>query len=357
MKKYLKRLFIIGLIVLISGCIEKHDNDDVKLFIATNIGITDYSISNNYTEHVDEDGYKDKLWKVHDNKNDFDFYVIDDYHWGYESVSNSLKSNYYDAFYLKERKNIKTDYKITYINNSEYDGYDNITLKCEFNDRYELEKCYKSLSTISNYFGNKSDISYMIKYTSTGAIPGDIKDNSIDEFGVLYGMESEFDHLLNKYLYFGISNNIDSIISDMTKEEYKSVIDSNEAVRVYKYDDDKPKNLTKKYDDIYVNMYTNQISVSSLYKLFKAENYNVVGDLHNYKLYYNDITYEFADDFIEYNDKNEPEYYYIENGYKKKFSEYYSLDRGFNQFALEKIFNLKVHFIDNEHIGNYNIQY
>ena len=82
-------------IITLSGCTEEYDRADIIKYVTQNCDIKKFSVSKDYEEVEGDDGYTDKVWTVTVNGDDkLEFVVHDDFHWGMESLTNSLNDDY-----------------------------------------------------------------------------------------------------------------------------------------------------------------------------------------------------------------------------------------------------------------------
>lgn len=339
MRKVFKCLLIICLIMITCGCVTNYKRRDIIKYVKENIGIRHFDVSRTYQVIEDDEGYENKYWKVYDKDNDIMFYVKDDYYYSSEMTNNRLINNYYSMYYVKYES------KLNINNNLKYEELDSegpdieITLSCSYENKKELDKCFNSMKYVSNYFNGKSDIYYAIKYNFAGRDDDANVKYLADYSGNTYKI-SEDDTSYYNYFYYGINFDVDSIISEMNITDYNSVINNRDNYKVVQADSN--RNTIKEYDNMFCSSsYT--ISYNTLYNVLKEEGYNVVGDNHDYKVYYNNIVYEFSDDFVEYSiSKNYDVYYYKKNG--EKIYAYYGHDweRVLSPRDINEIFGLQL---------------
>lgn len=338
MKKVVRCLIIIGLIIISCGCVKNYKRRDIINYVKNEIGIRNFSVSRTYKVIEDDDGYSDKYWTIYDRTNGIEFYVRDDFYYSSEMMNNRLENNYYSRYYIKYESKLNKNNNLSY-EILESEGPDNnIELNCFYKNKKELDKCFDSLKYVSNYFYGRSMIYYTVKYNFNGRIKDAPVNYYSDYTGNIYNMtENDTDYY--KYYYYGLTFDVDSIISEMTKTDYKSVYDNSNNYKMVKTDDN--RNTIKEYDNIFCpTSYT--FSYNTLYKVLKEEGYNVVGDSHNYKVYYNNNVYEFSDDFIDYSSKDYGIYYYKKNGVK--YNAYYghNYERLLSRDDVKKLFDLQL---------------
>lgn len=163
MKKVIGIILLLSLFI-VSGCIKKYDVNDIKDYIENNIGIKNYKLDSNPDKIIDSDGYTDSYWHV--KYKDIEFDVVDNHHYGMESVTNNLQSDFnkkaLDYYYNKYTNKSSITYTIDYI-------YKEKSLICNVaNDNKEidntkLQQCYNNIIDFVNTIDFKT---YPIKSIS-----------------------------------------------------------------------------------------------------------------------------------------------------------------------------------------------
>lgn len=336
MKKVFRCLIIILIVLVTCGCVTNYKRSDVIKYVRNELGLKRFNVSSTYKTIEDYDGYNDRYWTIYDRDNGVMFYVRDDYFYQSEMTSNRLINNYYSNYYIKYESKLNINRNLKYeLLNSE--GPDNeIKLTCSYENKKELGKCFDSMKYVSNYFNGKSDIYYAIEYDFEGRTPGSKVYYMADYSGNTYKIDED-DTSYYKYFYYGITFDVDSIISEMTLQDYNSVMRNLDNYKVVKTDG----NTRKEYDGMFCSNSYN-ISYNTLYKVLKEEGYNVVGDSHNYSVYYNGI-YEFSDDFIEYSSKDGYNVYYYKKNGNKEYAHYtHEWERILSAKDINKMFDLQL---------------
>ena len=347
MKKLSKIIFIIIIMLLLTGCTTEYNRDDVADFIHKKTGLKHFKVSKGYQEATDEENYPDRLWKVYDNEKGFIFYVMDDYGWGMESPSNYLRTDYYSKLFFHEKDKIKNVQNIKYTNETEYDVYDNIEFQCEYRNKSELKECYTSLEKMSNIFDRKLKLLYRVEYSFNGR---NMTSKPKDEADVMNRPLETIDndsYQYNLYLYyaFGLGYHRENILQEMTKQDLEDVLTNEETYRVYKINDQ--EEIIKTYDNA-VGVHAGSVSYSGLYTILKEENYNVIGDHHHFKVVNETDTYEFSDNYLDYlYDNNEKGYYYLKNGERIKNRRFW--DDCYDTKEINEMFGLKIKTIKNKY--------
>lgn len=339
MKKVFRCLIIILIVLVTCGCVTKYKRSDIIKYVRNELGLRHFSVSRTYQTIEDDDGYNDKYWTVYDRDNGVEFYVRDDYFYESEFISNALTNNYYSNYYIKYESKLNINKNLTYeVLNSE--GPDNeIELYCLYKNKSQLDNCFSSLKYLSNYFNNKAGLVYRVRYNFDGRNEYTMNSYEADYSGNIYKI-SEDDTNYYNYFYYGITFDVDSIISEMSLQDYNSVINSSDNYKVVQADAN--RNTIKEYDNMFCSSsYT--ISYATLYKVLKQEGYNVVGDKHNYKVYYKGV-YEFSDDFVEYDtSKGYDTYYYKKDGLKNPAYFGHNWERVLSPKDINKMFDLQLY--------------
>lgn len=312
MKKYIKYLIIVLLIIITTGCATNYKRKDIINYVKNRIGLKNFSVSSTYKVFDDADGYSDRYWTVYDKDNDVEFYVIVDYYYSAEMTENRLETDYYAKYYVKYENEINKSSIVTYEKLETYDPELGISLYCTYKNKKELKDCYDAMSNINNVFKGKAFIPVNIKYVDS---KNKNRTYVADYTGNLPSVSSDSEELYYKYFFSGYIFNNSSILSEMSTEEYNSLLkNENNTPLVKGYSD---TNIISKYNNMFCGS-GSVVSYNTLYNILKEEGYNVVGDSHNYKVYYKNDVYEFSDNFEEYSSQyNVYVYYYKKNGIKE----------------------------------------
>lgn len=193
MKKKLIALFVLLCLVGITGCTKNNGSNDIKNYLENTIGIKNYTLSNNPTEKKDSDGYTDYYWHVKYKNIEFD--IIDDYHYGMESVTNSLKSDYNQKVMDYHYSIYSNKNNITYKNDLIYGKQSLICDASDGNkivDSTKLQQCYNNIvsfiSTIDFNTYPMSSISVEVingsKHIKWLSIVKNNKINSYNDFNI-----------------------------------------------------------------------------------------------------------------------------------------------------------------------------
>ena len=338
MKRVFKCLIIICLILITCGCVTNYKRRDIIKYVRNEIGLSRFSVSSTYVTFEDDDGYNDKYWTVYDKNNDVEFYVIDDFFYQSEFTSNRLKTDYYDRYYVKYANKINKLSNVTY---EKIEGYEHelaISLHCNYMNKRELKECYDTISNINNVFNGKAYMPVYIKYIDSKNIN---RSYMADYNCGLQAIDTYSEDLYYKYFYAGYIFDDSNILSDMSTYEYTNLLNNKNNTPLVKRDS--YDNIVKKYNNMFCGS-SSVVSYNTLYNVLKDEGYNVVGDNHNYKVYYKSDVYEFSDSFEEYSfTKKGYAYYYKKNDLKVDASYSHSWERVLLPNDINKMFDLQLY--------------
>ena len=356
LKKLLSVLFILLIIPCLTGCgSSQSSREDIINHVKKSYGIRNFDVSKK-PEIVRENVGEENLWTVTDNDENLIFYVLDKEYDGLLSTDFLLDDNYSSVLYKKYYKTINNIENITYKNLPSVGKKEDIQLVCNYKNKSEIDKCYDSLETIYNFFNKKvnnlllqCDINYdfekrnLTNYEITSADSWMM----ISDFLKTKEISKRKNRSIYKYYLYGLANQVDETLNEMSEEDKKSVLEDKETFRICKADE--KGNVIKTYDNI-VMSHGSGITINSLYFILKDEGFNVSGNAHNYTVVYGDKTYEFSDNFYDdtlYTEdgKNIIGYYYKVNGEKTMFKYYYF--NGFSIYDMKALFNLYIKYISN----------
>ena len=92
MKKLLFTMLLMTALLSLTSCTKKYDRNDIKEYVREELGLKDFTVSRTCKDIIDDEGYTDHLWEVTESDGTV-FYVLDDYYYSLEWVSNSLGNN------------------------------------------------------------------------------------------------------------------------------------------------------------------------------------------------------------------------------------------------------------------------
>jgi hypothetical protein len=127
----------------------------------------------------------------------------------------------------------------------------------------------------------------------------------------------------------------------MSTYEYSNLLTNKNNVPLVEKDSN--ESIVKEYNNMFCST-SCLISYNTLYDVLKDEDYNVIGDNHNYKVYYKNDVYEFSDSFEEYSfTKNGYAYYYKKNGIKVDAAYSHSWERVLLPKDVNEMFGLQLY--------------
>lgn len=384
MKKKIFLIFIVGFILFLTGCTTKYDNNDIDEYIKEldvfKVSSNTFKVSKESFSVVGEDGYKDKVWTV-DAKVDgkkIVFYVIDDYYYGTESVTNKLRSTYNYQAYIKGTKDIDMNNFVFDFSDSEYSKENNKNIDSdilkELNigiNNFALVNYYENLNDFNNII---DEVNNIVRETSSTEwrprlcfniyYESEYRNNVDDfplreaDFSRCYSSSFDVDEVKNEvkkeYITMNLSYRFFDVNNMFSKDEIA------DAVSTYPYRLGIADNSIEGYtliDDLIQCKYSG-VSFGTLYELLKRDSQNVVGTPVHFTYYKdNGDVYEFSYSFNDmYFEKSEKYgYYYILNGEKIKMGAYF-----YNYFRIdevEKITGIKlvdVHYNESKGFYTYN---
>ena len=340
-------LIIIGVSVLmLSGCTKEFQQNDIASYIKDNYGVESVKVSSQCEIWEDEEGYEDKIWKCKiPDTIGIVFYVVDDYGWGMESVSNYLWTNFDDAV-------------AEYVYD-EYDGWDNIDLikhqNCgvdivtyygQFKDLYELRSLFDEYerflitsSGVNYIYSYDTGVSFKFEFDNPIRNTVDYTVTDGDYRGTLSNdNELSYEEALNNYILTCIDYRFDDIWEFTEEEIHDAMKTCDHRIAISRSGDENGE--WEIYDDLCASKYSYGISFGTLYEILVRENYPVEGDCNHYSFVGVDgsvyeISYDFNDYEYEDDDETHLGYYYIKNGTKEPMRAYF-----YNHFKEKAIYNM-----------------
>lgn len=268
MKKIIKLIFIIMIVVLLTGC-TPHNKKDVKKYVRELLNHNSFRLTGSK---------KERKWTVKDYKTGYTFNVID--FWYYESEFGHYKLvNDINDTLLKDLHNKMNDNNIELVTDEDPPYYDYTTLnfQCNFNNLVELQDCVTSFEAyelaIANHNSNSKKPYIIDNFKKIYVYE---KDNRKYYPEYKHNDQDDYDFVKEKYFEYGKHNQIESIMEEMNSEDYSDY--SNK--RVYRQIGD-----TKKYYSNISNR-LGEISLEALFKILKEEGYNIEGEDPYYTITY-----------------------------------------------------------------------
>ena len=320
-------------VVLLSGCTTKYEQKDIYDYIEENYALEDVKVSKERTELTGEDVYTDYLWEI--TADDIKFRVLDDYHWGMETLTNHLTDDYEDVM-LKKYYDSKILPHFT-LDEKEEQGLYSSQLVGKFHTKEELIQLYEELENFQNYVTQKgytipNSFSYHLQMQSPirNHMPAYVVDDG-DSFGRVTDItQGSLKEAITNYIQTYTDYHFNDLDEKFTREEIIQVVSEHKyQIAIIKEDN------TTFYDDLCASQFGYGISFGTLYEILEREGFNVSGNNEHYSFAdFNGNIYEISYDFINVDGKNDESnhYYYLKNGEPVKMAADF-----YNHFSANKI--------------------
>ena len=274
----------------------------------------DVKVSKERMEFTDEEGYTDYIWEV--TAGDTNFHVLDDYHWGLETLTNHLTDDYKDVM-LKAYYDSKILPHFTLDEKEEQGLYSN-QLIGKFYTKEELTQLYEELENFQTYVTQKgydipNSFSYHLQMQTPirNNMPNYIVDDG-DSFGRVTDItEDTVEEAISEYIQAYTDYHFNDLYEKFNEEEIiEAVSDSKYQIAIIKGES------TVFYDDLCASRFGYGISFGTLYEILKREDFDIDGNNEHYSFTdINQNTYEISYDFINADGMNDESnhYYYLKN--------------------------------------------
>ncbi len=341
MKKII--VLIAALILSLTGCAATYDQNDIKSYVKNELHISKCTVYPETTQFVDEDGYTDKVWRVSIPKTGMEFHVIEDAHWGMESLANTLRTDF-DQAYLDYVKSELPKFNYLKINTAiDENGLYSANIIGKFSSKDELYDCYQELQSLKAIFTDLGHNDLMILCeirfvdpSRTNPLPHTLVDS---DFSAYLSNDITYEKLLNTFIQLALDYRYE-IIGTFSNEEINNAL-KDYHYRIGKYtgtqersSDFEPDKI-EMYDNIISGSNGGDISIGSLYEILKQEGFPIKGDYWHYcftgsnnDIY--EVSYDFADFSCSLPDSNWS--YYFKNGERESSYAYFC-----NHFTLSEI--------------------
>ncbi len=290
-----------------------HTRDDVIDYVKSNYKLIGFKVGEHPQKSVGDDGYTDYVWTVTE-KDGARFIVIDDYYYGHEWVTHSLRDN---RNYLRVKEYLRSADISGFTLKDEPNGLlGAITLLYNYTDRQELRRGIERMNAMAAecpagltlFF----DMIYAHKYRSIGAYVSSAGDTS---YHLKRGETAEAAPCEEKMLSVAIDMRYDEVLREFGPERIKAMVRGNN----YAFGVLQPDGSYKVYVDLLLNSLGYGISFPTLYELLKRGGYAVSGTKERYAFKGLDgHSYEFSNDFQE-----NQAYYYILDGQRVPMAAYF----------------------------------
>lgn len=335
-------IFILSFICILflSGCVTNYTRDDIEQYVHDTIGISDFRVSYNYQTVIGKDDYHDRIWTITDQNTGIRFHVIDDYSWGMESMTNTLKDDYTDAVLNYIRSDLPSTSRM-YVETNKNNGIYSSKITGSFKNSDELKVCYDELLELKESISRLgySDLSAWFCLSLEHPLRNNT-DNEIiegDTSGRTDNIPS-YQDMLDNYVLTVLNYRYDGTLESITPVQIADALeDCPERVGIIR---DPSSNTYEFYDDIVADPYYG-ISFGSLYEILLREGLQPAGTPSHYTFTGTDgAVYEISYDFNNYPFSDSSGishlgYYYIKSGEKVPMSYYF-----YNCFTTDEIFQM-----------------
>ena len=305
MKKLIFIMLIMATLLSLTACTEKYDRSDIKKYVRDELGLKGFTVSKTCTDIIDDESYTDHLWEVTESDGTV-FYVLDDYYYSLEWVTNSLRDN---------RNEVRVR---QYLATADLTGFETddpgeehpmagVELTGTYCSRSELHEYVERLNRLADGCEEDLSILYDIKYDHPYRSIGDYEKTEADYHGIV----SRSSHVDCTYTEGAMINLLldmryEDRLGEFTADEIRDhVRGSNHALGIKQSD-----GSWYMPDDLMCSFFSYGISFPTIYEVLSRSGYPVSGTKDDFTFEGIDgSTYEMSESFIE-NDW----YYYIKDG-------------------------------------------
>lgn len=341
-KKLVLAVIAALIFAVMTGCTTDYNKNDIEEFVSQELHLADFTVSDTYEEFEGDDGYTDRIWTVTDNHSSIAFHVVDDYHWGMESMTNYLWTDYSESVLYNIAENLNGSEVLKFDCTSDENGIFSAKISCSYKNKNELAACAAELKKLQDELEALGYPDLNIGYQVMFEHPLRNVTNYVIDDGDFFGRicdEIIYDDMLNEYITTLMDYRYDDMYL-LSDEEILAALDEYPYI-VGKYSGSQTdrklyeEELIEYYHNIIANKYSYGISFGSLYEILKTEGFDVQGDFWHYTYSFNGDVYEISYDF---NDKvfddfqGNNGYYYLKNGEEIPMDYYF-----YNHFSVKKI--------------------
>lgn len=379
-RDYYKRILavlplVVILSILLSGCVKKYYQSDIKSYAKKLTGRSNLSVSEGYVEiQEDEEGYLDHLWTVTDDDTGMEFHILDDYYWALEEVENRLLDDYDSSVFLwllDQQKFPMT--QGLYLRKSEESGLVNAEVICGFSDEKSMRALYEQLRSLREAAEKEGyenlKVRYTVQYDHFLRNVIEYEAEGGDTTGEIGSLDEDDYALMRKnFLACALDYRYDQVLQNFTDEEIFEVVHAPDSVRIYKTSDggSGPEEAGREaagsgatagqqsagdriyYEGVIGNPKYAGISFGTLYELLRQEGRQVSGNAWHYSFTSPEgdqieISYDF-NDLSGYNDRDgklRKGYYYMRGDKKVRMKNYY--DNHFDTSEIARLTGLRVY--------------
>ncbi len=326
----LKLGFVLAFCIMsLTGCGKPHTQSDIKDYVSSTCGITAFKVCQSPKETTGEDGYTDYEWTVTEEDGS-QFTVIDDYFYGQEWVTHSLRDN---RNYLRTKQYLESADCTGFLVEEKKNGIlGSVSLIYKFHDRKGLRRGVERMNALSAGCPPGlvlfCDMEYDHPYRSIGEYTNEAGDTH-------YVMKDRQQHEVKpsevNMLSVALDMLYDNTLREFSEEEIHALVRGNKvSFGVLQHD-----GSYKLYDDLLADSFFYGLSFPTIYEVLKRNGYAVSGTKERYSFKGIDgSVYEFSNDFIE-----NQSYYFIKDGKHVPMEFYFYNHWRFNE--IEKMTGIK----------------
>ncbi len=325
--------------LLLTGCMTKdYGQSDIESFLEKE-GVQQFSLSKEYREQKGDDGYTDKIWDVTAQTPDggeISFHVIDDYHWGMESLTNYLRTDYEDALLIYCAEKCDAFEQIS-LETGEAEGMIRAYLVCPYDTRAEIKSGYEEVMAFQTFVekaGVQGEYYFTVYFQMQNPLrnvvcpPGNHYEMDDGDFRmyVTSADESSLKDGEERFIRTCADYRFEDALADFTQEEIEEALNKGEH-RIGVHDDGLAENEYRVLPGLSASNFSYGISFGCLYRILEWEmdgdldggqTLNLSGDPWHYSFTGADgAEYEISYDFHQYNEEDpehESYYYYLKDG-------------------------------------------
>ena len=312
-------LLIFFCLFILNGCTTKYTKDDITHYVNDTIGLTNFTVSDEYRIFVGDDDYEDKIWTITDNNTGMKFHVIDDFYWGMEAVTNSLDNDYTDTLLIFLQNDLPHTQSLN-VAAKEEKGIQSCEIIGYFENEPELKACYRDLQKLQKAFSllgypNLSArycfrMEHPLRYHTSQELTEGDSNGWLNEL-------PDYQEMLNKYVLAVLDYRYDGTLESLTEQQIANALDNSpQQVGILR---DPASQTFEFYDDIAANAF-HGISFGTLYEILLREGFQPQGSPCHYTFTGSDgSVYEISYDFNDYTHIDSSGdtwsgYYYIRSG-------------------------------------------
>lgn len=326
------------------GCVTDYDRDDIAERAASILGGGHAYVSRTYEEHEGEDGYTDRVWTVVVPETGLEFHIVDDRHWGMETLTNSLRDDYVASVLalvendLPESAHLRLEFGTD-------EALSVARVVGSFRDALELAECREELVALADRLAELGYGGLSARYVLEYEHPlRNATSYAIDD-GDSWGWTDEIaplEDMLSTYVALVIDLRYEDVLATLPEGLVDAVVGASpDRVGVYEGDQTDQSlyepELIRYYDGLLSSRYAYGISFGTLYEVLLREGLSPEGTSWHYSFVGADgstyeVSYDFCDHPYETDAGIEPGYYYLRDGEPQEMGYYF-----YNHFAPREI--------------------